>query len=1077
MSDNIIPQNGNGSVVRSFQQIDSALTSIVSKMQSLENSLSNVASRSESVGRSLGGATTGIGPQGYSIAGTERLPKVGNTYADVLLGGGGTNVPSNESFLSGKYTGPTGSKVGQELFGLTPSFYLGVAGGNRVPPAPSMMQSPASMNNYQNVMLGGNGGNSGGNSGTTTGDSGGGWNAALKNIVLGGMVSHALGSAVAGVNSTYNLGNIYSRLRLAANGTNTSPNLPEQIANNYSGGYLSSGDLQTALQTGIDAGLSPWLTDKAFSRGIVQTARDTASSASGAMGLIASYSTPQAQAIGIRYGIRVYDPMTGKPTLPDSFLQQVINATGGQQKTLAGVQAAYRPGGSMYYSLAELGLNPAQIASLEPLQQAAFKAHTNVDFQNKAFNAALQKQGTLTRPELSLMNRAGAAGAVDALQYNSQAAGIQAANDAARGLSDSLYWVNRYLVSFANNLGMIKGSVGGTLNGSNGGSTLSQGIGTFINDVVLASLFRGGKGAAGAAAAAGTAAGEAAAGGAAAGGAAAGGAGAVATTATEVAGLSLMSRLGGGLKSFATSGAVRIGGAFLAPQAGYALTNDVTRHISNPAARRGVSVLGGALSGAATGALLGAEIPILGGPLLGAAAGGIIGGVMGSGVLGGIARGLGWGANISTGGGHSTAPSGSANSVVQFAEKYLGIPYSWGGGNTSGPTRGIAQGANTVGFDCSSFVQFVMAHFGVSLPRTTFDQVNRGSVVPDIAHAIPGDLCFYGLPSAPDHVGIYIGNGRIIQAPHTGAVVDITGAGQPSVIKRVLGSNITAVGSSSGAGSPLGAPGGPTSANPINPVSQAVWDAARTSAANFAPPGFLAVSGGSTVTVGGTGSSTGSGPSAAVSNISINGNVTPASFATSLLSALHRPTTKSNVATIVAWEAAEGGNWHNPDRFNPLNTTLNAPGASSTNSAGVKAYTSWQQGFNATVATLAQGNMSSILNALASGSTNPNAIAHTIASSPWGTGSFSVPGYATGAWKIRSDQIAKIHEGEMILEKPVAQAVRQMVSTGSSGGGGGPCNIQLNVKATAGYAEAVRLAQMVKNLLEHDKHIDWVGSR
>lgn len=115
-----------------------------------------------------------------------------------------------------------------------------------------------------------------------------------------------------------------------------------------------------------------------------------------------------------------------------------------------------------------------------------------------------------------------------------------------------------------------------------------------------------------------------------------------------------------------------------------------------------------------------------------------------------------------------------ANSLVNFAKTTLGIPYSWGGGSPSGPGYGTDQGANTQGFDCSSLVQFIYAKFGVDIPRTTYEQINVGAQV-DYQHLGTGDLVFFDQTSAgPGHVGMYIGNGQFLEAPHTGANVRIS---------------------------------------------------------------------------------------------------------------------------------------------------------------------------------------------------------------------------------------------------------------------------------------------------------------
>jgi cell wall-associated NlpC family hydrolase len=96
-------------------------------------------------------------------------------------------------------------------------------------------------------------------------------------------------------------------------------------------------------------------------------------------------------------------------------------------------------------------------------------------------------------------------------------------------------------------------------------------------------------------------------------------------------------------------------------------------------------------------------------------------------------------------------------SVVRYARRLLGIRYVYGG--TSPRT----------GFDCSGFTRFVYAHFGISLPHYSGSQWDLGRAVPRTSLR-PGDLVFFdGL----GHVGIYIGNGRFIHAPHTGTSVEI----------------------------------------------------------------------------------------------------------------------------------------------------------------------------------------------------------------------------------------------------------------------------------------------------------------
>jgi peptidoglycan DL-endopeptidase CwlO len=122
--------------------------------------------------------------------------------------------------------------------------------------------------------------------------------------------------------------------------------------------------------------------------------------------------------------------------------------------------------------------------------------------------------------------------------------------------------------------------------------------------------------------------------------------------------------------------------------------------------------------------------------------------------------------------------SPTGESVVADAEQYLGVPYQWGG--TSPQT----------GFDCSGLVQHVYGDLGISLPRTSEEQAAVGTPVDSLADAQPGDLVFFagsdGTPSSPGHVGIYVGNGQMIDAPETGEDVQIQPVGDPVAIRRVL---------------------------------------------------------------------------------------------------------------------------------------------------------------------------------------------------------------------------------------------------------------------------------------------------
>jgi hypothetical protein len=114
---------------------------------------------------------------------------------------------------------------------------------------------------------------------------------------------------------------------------------------------------------------------------------------------------------------------------------------------------------------------------------------------------------------------------------------------------------------------------------------------------------------------------------------------------------------------------------------------------------------------------------------------------------------------------------------------------------------------------------------------------------------------------------------------------------------------------------------------------------------------------------------------------------TPASWAAAFLAGGGWPQTSCNLAAIQAWEAAEGGNWNNSAQYNPLNTTQQEPGSRPVNSAGVQAFPSWQEGFQANLTVINNGLYGGILAALRAGD-NAQAVADAVAASPWGTAPF-----------------------------------------------------------------------------------------
>ena len=108
------------------------------------------------------------------------------------------------------------------------------------------------------------------------------------------------------------------------------------------------------------------------------------------------------------------------------------------------------------------------------------------------------------------------------------------------------------------------------------------------------------------------------------------------------------------------------------------------------------------------------------------------------------------------GNGGSTSTSNLGQEIANYALKFLGNPYVYGGTSL------------TNGADCSGFVQSVYKHFGISLPRTSGEQGKSGRAVDGVANAKPGDLVWYS-----GHIGIYIGNEQVVHAsnPKNGIII------------------------------------------------------------------------------------------------------------------------------------------------------------------------------------------------------------------------------------------------------------------------------------------------------------------
>ncbi|SPM27955.1 NlpC/P60 family peptidoglycan endopeptidase RipB [Mycobacterium terramassiliense] len=117
--------------------------------------------------------------------------------------------------------------------------------------------------------------------------------------------------------------------------------------------------------------------------------------------------------------------------------------------------------------------------------------------------------------------------------------------------------------------------------------------------------------------------------------------------------------------------------------------------------------------------------------------------------------------------------------VIKRGGSQMGVPYSWGGGSLDGPSKGVGDGANINGFDCSGLMRYMFAGVGVLIPRFSGDQYNAGRHIPP-NEARRGDLIFYG-PNGGQHVTMYLGNGQMLEASSLAGKVTVSPVRKPGM--------------------------------------------------------------------------------------------------------------------------------------------------------------------------------------------------------------------------------------------------------------------------------------------------------
>ncbi|WP_170837569.1 NlpC/P60 family protein [Actinopolyspora xinjiangensis] len=153
------------------------------------------------------------------------------------------------------------------------------------------------------------------------------------------------------------------------------------------------------------------------------------------------------------------------------------------------------------------------------------------------------------------------------------------------------------------------------------------------------------------------------------------------------------------------------------------------------------------------------------------------------------------GATSSSSGDGTEEPNTSprVETVVSRALSQRGVTYAWGGGSADGPSRGIRDGGvadahgdyRKVGFDCSGLMVYAFAGVGIRLPHYSGYQYRAGTRLP-LARKQRGDMLFWRDEGGVHHVALYLGDGRMVEAPHSGAHVRVTGVRYSGIAPYVV---------------------------------------------------------------------------------------------------------------------------------------------------------------------------------------------------------------------------------------------------------------------------------------------------
>jgi cell wall-associated NlpC family hydrolase len=456
--------------------------------------------------------------------------------------------------------------------------------------------------------------------------------------------------------------------------------------------------------------------------------------------------------------------------------------------------------------------------------------------------------------------------------------------------------------------------------------------------------------------------------------------------------------------------------------------------------------------------------------------------------------------------------------VSGFASGYAGVPYVKGG---RGPK----------GWDCAGFVYWVFKQKGISLPQVSWEQIKHGTPVAGLAQAQAGDLLFFKLKDghkhgsgACNHVGIYLGGNRMVHAanPRKGTqVVQLSTyyTSQLVAVRRIVGGKSGASNNpqnilSSGAKNANGTgsePGTGTGGSGANAASAAVSSITASSyggvsASTYSASGMVSssilglMSTGGAAANGGGGGTTSGGQGIAPTDGG-GGSRTPSAPVTAntrnpLINYLIAGGFRGD-ALRKAWAIGMRESHGDAHAFNGNARTgdlsyglfqINMKGALGPARRKQLGLTRNEQLFDPMTSVKAMYKMSKGGTSWGPWDIDSSGYAH---GAQGGAGfqkyykqfagaahTAGLPGYSGGAWRIGSDQIAKIHQGEMILPASVAEAVRTGVRSNLAGGGsGGGKSVVIQVMLTgASESDARALARRVKQILDEDSAIDKIGA-